>query len=121
MKPIRSLSLCALALVCASGLVGCNKADNKAPGTSSSVPGSMKEGASKAGQAIDDMSVTTKVKAQLAADKEVSGSQISVTTNQGKVTLTGSVPAARIARVEQIVRGVEGVREVDNQLKPTSS
>lgn len=114
-KSISHMSLCAVALVCLTGLVGCNRADGDRAKTS------MQQGAGQAAQAVDDTAVTAKVKAQLAASKDLSSSQISVTTEQGKVTLTGSVPPAQIARAEQIVRGIDGVREVDNRLKPAGA
>lgn len=105
-QPIRMLAAAAAAFLCLGG-AACKRADHE-----QNAPGS-----GPAGQALDDSGITAKVKAELAADKEVSGLQITVDTEHGKVTLSGSVPAAQIARAEQIARGVQGVREVDNQLK----
>lgn len=113
--PIRSLSMCMIALVCACGPIACKRADgDRAPGTATS----MQDSASKTGQALDDTAVTAKVKTKLAAEKDVPATQVTVATNQGKVTLTGNVPAAQISHIEQLVRSVDGVRDVDNQLKP---
>lgn len=108
-QPIRMLAAAAAAFLCLGG-AACKRADHE-----QNAPGSGPAG--QAGQALDDSGITAKVKAELAADKEVSGLQITVDTEHGKVTLSGSVPAAQIARAEQIARGVQGVREVDNQLK----
>ncbi len=42
---------------------------------------------------------------------------VSVTTNDGVVTLTGTVPTREDSRhIERKVKGVSGVRRVDNQL-----
>jgi len=70
------------------------------------------------GQNIDDTTVTTSVKAKLAADKGSSVTRVQVDTNRGVVTLTGTVESsADRARAEQIVRGVSGVRGVANNLQ----
>lgn len=70
-------------------------------------------------QAGDDTATTAKVKAALAADSSVNGSNVSVETNGGKVILTGALPPAQIERALQIARAVDGVRDVDNRLAPT--
>ena len=46
------------------------------------------------GQYIDDVTLTTKVKAALLADTQVKASGISVQTNQGTVELDGTVNTA---------------------------
>jgi osmotically-inducible protein OsmY len=70
------------------------------------------------GQNIDDTTITTSVKAKLAADKGSSVTRVQVDTNRGVVALTGTVEsAADRARAEQIVRGVSGVRGVANNLQ----
>lgn len=71
----------------------------------------------RTGQAVDDTAITAKVKAQMAKDKEVSAMDVSVNTDQGVVRLSGVVKsAAEKQRAEQVARGVEGVRRVDNAL-----
>jgi hyperosmotically inducible periplasmic protein len=71
----------------------------------------------KTGQAIDDAAITAKVKAQMANDKDVSAMNVSVNTDQGVVRLSGVVKStAEKQRAEQVARGVEGVRRVDNAL-----
>jgi hyperosmotically inducible periplasmic protein len=69
------------------------------------------------GKAVDDASVTAKVKSTLLADNQVSGMKIDVDTSNGVVTLNGSVStAAERARAEQLARDIEGVRSVRNYL-----
>lgn len=73
--------------------------------------------AGEAEQAIDDASVTASVKGKYLVDDTLKGLQISVDTNQGVVTLTGSVQnESAKALATQIAQGVEGVVRVDNQL-----
>lgn len=111
--------LIGVALACLLGIAGCNRSDHNAAADRSASAAS--QSASRVGQAIDDTTITTKVKAELLAEKDVNGSDISVDTKQGQVTLSGSVPPAQIARAEEIARKVDGVREVVNQLKPTTA
>jgi hyperosmotically inducible protein len=71
-----------------------------------------------AGEAVDDATITTKVKAKLFEDKTVSGFAISVDTFEGEVTLTGAVGSeAAKERAGEIARSVYGVRKVNNLLK----
>lgn len=73
------------------------------------------------GQNIDDTTITTTVKAKLAADKGSSVTRVQVDTNRGVVQLSGTVEsAADRARAEQIVRGVDGVKGVANNLQVQS-
>lgn len=70
------------------------------------------------GQNIDDTTITTQVKAKLAADKGSSVTRVQVDTNRGVVALTGTVEsAADRSRAEQITRGVSGVKSVSNNLQ----
>jgi hyperosmotically inducible periplasmic protein len=71
----------------------------------------------KTGQAVDDATITTKVKAQMATDKAVSAMDVSVNTDKGIVRLSGVVKsAAEKQRAEQVARSVAGVKGVDNAL-----
>ena len=64
-----------------------------------------------------DAGITTKVKAQFAADAMVNAYEINVTTNRGVVTLEGDVDsAAAKAQAVQIARTTEGVQDVVDQL-----
>jgi hyperosmotically inducible periplasmic protein len=76
----------------------------------------------KTGQAIDDATITTKVKAQMANDKDVSAMDVHVNTEKGVVRLSGVVKSsAEKQRAEQVARAVDGVRSVDNVLVVRSS
>ncbi|HEX6958551.1 MAG TPA: BON domain-containing protein [Ferrovibrio sp.] len=70
-----------------------------------------------AGEYLDSAAITAKVKAAILEDKQLKVMQISVETFRGVVQLSGFVDsAADKARAEQVVRGVEGVRGVRNDL-----
>lgn len=70
------------------------------------------------GQVVDDASITTQVKADLLADREVSGLAVSVATFKGEVVLTGAVEnSAQSERAAKIARRVHGVTGVKNLLK----
>lgn len=69
------------------------------------------------GEYIDDASITTKVKSEMVADKEVSALHISVETIKGVVHLTGSADTREEAnKAAAIARGVAGVKSVDNEI-----
>ena len=71
----------------------------------------------KAGQAMDDTAITTKVKAAMARDKDVSATRVSVETVQGEVRLSGFVnSSAEKQSAEQLALQTEGVRSVQNGL-----
>jgi hyperosmotically inducible protein len=64
-----------------------------------------------------DMAITTKVKAALAADDQLSALKIEVDTVGGVVSLTGPAPSAEAAeRATTLAKAVEGVTEVQNKL-----
>lgn len=70
-------------------------------------------------QPVSDTWITTKVKAALLAESDVSGLDITVETANGTVSLSGDVEnRTQIERATSIARGIEGVRTVDaKQLK----
>ena len=62
----------------------------------------------------DDSWITTKVKSELASAKDVKSTDISVTTTEGVVALTGTVGSNRDKyHVIHIVKTVKGVKSVD--------
>ena len=70
-------------------------------------------------RAIDrpDAWITTKVKAELAAHKDVSAIRTKVITNDGVVTLTGKAGSeAEKELAERYARDIEGVQGVENLL-----
>jgi hyperosmotically inducible periplasmic protein len=83
--------------------------------TSASAPSASSE---TIGQHLDDSTITTKVKADLLAAKNVKSTHIHVKTRKGVVWLTGSVPSAdEKSAAEEVVQGVKGVSRVKNHLK----
>lgn len=67
---------------------------------------------------VDDAMITTRVKAALVEDKQVQSLKISVTTEQGVVKISGTVPSVEVGkRALQIAAGVQGVKDVRNDLK----
>ena len=74
------------------------------------------------GEYTADAAVTTKVKAAIVAESSLSALDISVETNNGVVTLTGTVPtAAQSDQATRVARGVEGVKQVKNDIKVDGS
>ena len=72
------------------------------------------------GQAVDDVTIGTKMKTALAADPELSALKINVDTTQGNVRLRGEVRSVALRRkAEDMARKIEGVKSVDNQLMVT--
>jgi osmotically-inducible protein OsmY len=72
--------------------------------------------------ALDDTRITTEVKTNLAASKDLRSGQIHVTTVAGVVTLEGRVHDSNVvSRAEGIARGASGVRGVTNNLRVDSS
>mgnify|MGYP000044065695 CR=1 FL=1 len=70
------------------------------------------------GEYIDDAAITTKVKSEMIADKEVSAHEIHVKTVKGVVQLTGAVQSRYEAnKAASIARGVAGVRAVENDIQ----
>lgn len=65
-------------------------------------------------QPMSDTWITTKVKTELATTAGVNSMDISVTTVNGVVTLTGTLESdAEVKRAVDAARSVEGVRSVD--------
>ena len=69
------------------------------------------------GQAVDDVTIGTRLKAALAADPDLSALKINIDTTKGAVRLRGEVKTMALRRkAEDLARRIEGVRSVDNQL-----
>lgn len=113
-------ALCAISTVAV--LAACSPADrqevrNDASRATQTVKNEASSMATQAGNAIDDATLTTKVKAALLADEMVKGTQINVDSSQGAVTLSGTVSTpAHKQRAEQLALNVEGVRAVQNNI-----
>jgi hyperosmotically inducible protein len=88
-----------------------------AGGADTSAAPSTSDMANNAANAADDTVITAKVKAALLADTEVKGLDIKVETNQGNVSLSGTVSSqAQIDNALRITRNIEGVKNVDNKM-----
>lgn len=68
-------------------------------------------------EAIDNMSLQTKVKAKLMAEELMEGSAVNLETEDGVVQLGGFIEdEAKGKKLAELAAGVEGVKQVDNQL-----
>lgn len=70
------------------------------------------------GRVVDDSAITAQVKAKLVADAPGDAYKINVETRGGVVQLSGFVDSAEVrSRAAELARGVDGVREVRNDLE----
>jgi hyperosmotically inducible protein len=70
------------------------------------------------GENVDDATITTTVKAQLAQDKLGTLTRVDVDTTSGVVSLNGVVKTPQEkSRAEEVARGVGGVKKVINNLQ----
>jgi len=69
------------------------------------------------GSWVDDVMISSKVKAKLIANSEIKSGDIDVSSSQGVVTLIGRVSSEAIKNeAERIARGTSGVKGVHNEL-----
>ena len=74
--------------------------------------------ADDAGDAVGDAALTSKVKTKFLADDDISGLKIDVDSNNGVVTLTGTVTtAAEKALALKTAKATDGVKSVVDHLK----
>jgi osmotically-inducible protein OsmY len=72
---------------------------------------------SSAGELIDDTVITTKVKAAIFNDPELSAAEINVETFKGVVQLSGFVTdRSDIAKAAAVTRAIAGVTSVKNDI-----
>ena len=72
----------------------------------------------KTGTYVDDSWITTKVKSNMLADKNVASRNISVHTTKGVVTLTGTAATSQESnKAAEIARSVAGVKAVENDIR----
>ncbi|HEX7389107.1 MAG TPA: BON domain-containing protein [Acidiphilium sp.] len=70
---------------------------------------------SSASQAVSDTWITAKVKTEIATTIGLKTTDVSVTTNDGVVALTGDLPTELdVKKAVAAARSVKGVREVDS-------
>ena len=77
----------------------------------------MKQKAGEAKDKVADATITAKVKSALMGEPELKALQIHIDTDNGVVTLTGSVDTPqKLELATQVAQRVEGVKSVDNRL-----
>ncbi|MFI3154629.1 MAG: BON domain-containing protein [Methylococcaceae bacterium] len=70
------------------------------------------------GEYVDDSVVTTKVKAALINDPDVSAAEVNVETFKGVVQLSGFVNSrADMNKAIEIARNIKGVKSVKNDMR----
>ncbi len=70
------------------------------------------------GSWVDDVMITSKIRAKLIANSEIRAGDIDVSTSQGVVTLIGRVSSSTIkSDAERISRNTKGVKDVANELE----
>jgi len=122
--------LAAIALLGLTALVGCQKttttrtdgAGTTTTTTTISATPAASAALSKAGDVAVDSAITVKIKTALLADPDIKSLKIDVDTQDGVVTLSGTVPSAtNAARAAQVAKGVDGVKSVQNRLAVKAS
>jgi hypothetical protein len=79
-------------------------------------------GAQKAGETLEQAGLTAKVKSKIALDDTLDGSHISVASDGGRVTLTGTVSnETQHRRAVDLARETEGVSTVVDHLSVGAS
>ena len=78
-------------------------------------------GVKDTGAIASDSWITTKVKSDLAVEKDVSSTAIHVDTYEGVVTLSGTVDSqAESDKAAQVAKDIKGVKSVVNNLQVKS-
>jgi hyperosmotically inducible protein len=79
-------------------------------------------GSKSVGTAVTDTAVTAKLKTEFLADDNLKHSDISVTTNNGVVTLSGTVATqAQSEHATAVAQSADGVKTVSNKLRVTGA
>lgn len=79
---------------------------------------SASELASEVASAAEDTRITGSIRARFATDRDLSALEISVSTSNGRVTLSGTVDSPEmIGRAVALAMGTRGVREVVSTLR----
>jgi hyperosmotically inducible periplasmic protein len=72
----------------------------------------------KSGACVDDSWITSKVKSEMIADKNVPARDINVQTTRGVVTLSGKVDNWNASnRAAEIAHGVKGMTQFENDIR----
>ena len=123
MEVPKNFKLIGVSMLLLVGLAACEKpgpaetAGKKIDQTADQVGDKLGAQGAKAGVAIDDTEITTKVKAAIFAEPGLKTLQISVDTIKGVVTLSGSVDTqSNSNRAKELASAVAGVNGVENRL-----
>jgi hyperosmotically inducible protein len=134
MQTLENFKLIGFSLLLALGLTACNKPGpaetagkkfdqtveeaNKKIGEAADKTGEkMAEQSEKAGVAINDATITAKVKAAIFNEPGLKTLQISVDTVKGVVTLNGTVDSQQSSdKAKALAAAVSSVKEVENRL-----
>jgi len=134
MNVLANLKLISISTLLVAGLAACdnpgpaesagkkidqsvNDAGSKISESADKVAGKLGSQGEKAGVAIDDAAITSKIKAAIFAEPGLKTLQISVDTVKGVVTLSGSVDSLQNSdRVKALAGAVDGVNKVENRL-----
>ncbi|MGH8274844.1 MAG: BON domain-containing protein [Gammaproteobacteria bacterium] len=119
-----AIALAAALALAGAGLAGChNKNQNQPTPAQQMKQGAhtmgqgMKAAGKQAGQAASDTAITTKVKAKLAGNQGLSSFNIHVETDNGVVTLTGTVATtSEHDTAGRIAKNTDGVKGVNNNI-----
>jgi osmotically-inducible protein OsmY len=88
-----------------------------APADPARSPGPAEATGRQVGEALDDATITTKVKSALLQAPDVKGLDVKVETDKSVVQLSGFVAnQAQIDKAMELAKGVQGVREVQNKM-----
>ncbi|PYN51546.1 MAG: transporter [Candidatus Rokuibacteriota bacterium] len=100
MRPLKAFTALTIVALFAAALAACSATTGKT-----------------VGENVDDVTITSEVKAKLAAEKVSTLTKIGVDTERRTVYLTGTVDTAEMrTRAEEIARGVKHVSGVVNNL-----
>lgn len=100
---------------------GLETAANKGAEGAATAASKTEEAAGKSADVASDTWVTTKVKSKIITEKSLKGSDINVSTTNGIVTLTGSVPTeAAHTKAITTAKSIKGVKSVVDNLKVSS-
>jgi hypothetical protein len=87
------------------------------PSSSARTPGPAEATGREVGEALDDTTITAKVKAALFQAPDVKGLDVKVETVKAVVQLSGFVTSQlQIDKAVEVAKGVRGVRDVQNKM-----
>jgi osmotically-inducible protein OsmY len=111
------------AVLLSMSVLGCDRGSGGAEKSASTTAQQVERQLEKGAIAVDDATISAKIKTILIADPGLKGFAIDVDTSNNVVTLKGAVESEDARReAERIARSVAGVKSVTNNLtvKPKS-